>query len=56
MKRIDALRYSTGSFEYETDDGPVEVFYTFEPGDPDVGSAKERSESSCQSATSSRSL
>ncbi len=39
MKRIDALRYSTGSFEYETDDGPVDVFYTFEPGDPDVGLA-----------------
>lgn len=39
MKRINVLRYSTGSFEYETDDGPVEVFYTFEPGDPDVGLA-----------------
>ena len=39
MKRIDALMYSTGSFEYETDDGPVDVFYTFERGDPDVGLA-----------------
>jgi hypothetical protein len=37
MNRIDVLKYSTGSFEYETDDGPVEVYYIFEPGDPDVG-------------------
>jgi len=39
MKRSDAVQYSTGSFEYETDDGPVDVFYAFEPGDPDVGLA-----------------
>ena len=41
MKRIDAVQYSTGDFEYETDDGPVEVFYMFEPGDPDVGLAED---------------
>lgn len=39
MKRSDAVQYSTGSFEYETDDGPVDVFYMFERGDPDVGLA-----------------
>ena len=39
MKRSDAVQYSTGDFEYETDDGPVHVFYMFERGDPDVGLA-----------------
>ena len=39
MKRSDAIAYSTGDFEYETEDGPVEVFYIYEPGDPDVGLA-----------------
>jgi len=39
MKRIDVSKYSTGSFEYETDDGPVDVYYMFERGDPDVGLA-----------------
>ena len=39
MKRADAVQYSTGDFEYETDDGPVHVFYIFERGDPDVGLA-----------------
>jgi len=37
MKRLDVFKLSTGSFEYDTDDGPVEVYYIFEPGDPDVG-------------------
>ena len=39
MKRADAVQYSTGDFEYETEDGPVHVFYMFERGDPDVGLA-----------------
>ena len=37
MKRLDVSKLSTGSFEYEADDGPVEVFYEYYPPDPDVG-------------------
>lgn len=37
MKLIDAKTYSTGDFEYETDDGPVHVYYEYYPPDPDVG-------------------
>jgi hypothetical protein len=37
MKRIDAIAYSTGDFEYETEDGPVHVFYEYTPPDHDVG-------------------
>jgi len=41
MKRLDVFKLSTGSFEYEAEDGPVEVYYIFEPGDPDVGLAED---------------
>ena len=41
MKLIDAKTYSTGDFEYDTDDGPVQVYYMFEPGDLEVGLAED---------------
>lgn len=37
MKLKDAKIYSTGDFEYDTDEGSVHVYYIFEPGDPNVG-------------------
>lgn len=41
MKLKDAREFSTGDFEYESEDGPVEVYYIYEPGDPDVGLAED---------------
>jgi hypothetical protein len=37
MKLADAIAYSTADFEYETEDGPVHVYYIYERGDPTVG-------------------